>query len=44
MNAEQPEPSPSQASVLQTLSVSNIEEGRGHNVKRAQELQQKLAQ
>ena len=41
---EQPEPSSSQASTLQTLSLSNIEEGMGHNVKRAQELQQKLAQ
>ena len=39
-----PEPSPSQANALQTLLVSNIEEGMGHNVRRTQELQQKLPQ
>ena len=42
MNPEQPAPSLSQA--LQTLSLSNIEEGMGNNVQRAQELQWELAQ
>ena len=41
MNPEQLVPSPSPAS---TLSLSNIEEGMGHNAERAQELQQQLAQ
>ena len=44
MNSEQLEPSLSQASALQILSLSNIEEGMGHIVERAQELQQGLAQ
>ena len=44
MNPEEPEPSPSQASALQALSLSNIEGGMGHNVNRVQELQQELAQ
>ena len=44
MNPEQPKLSSSQASALQTLTMSKIEEGMGHNVKRAQELQQELAQ
>ena len=44
MNPEQPEPSPSQASALQTLSQSNTEEVMGNNGKRAQGLQQELAQ
>ena len=44
MNPEQPEPCPSQASAPQTLLVSDIEEGMGHNVKRVQELQQELVQ
>ena len=39
MDPEQPEPSPCQASALQVLSLSGIEEGMGHNVKRAQEFQ-----
>ena len=36
MNPEQPECSPSQASALQALSLCDIEEGMGHNVKRSQ--------
>ena len=36
--------SPSQASALQVLSLSDTEEGIGHNVERAQELQQQLGQ
>ena len=44
MNPEQPEPSLYQASALQALSLSDIEEGLGHNVKRTQELQLELAQ
>ena len=44
MNPEQPEPCPSQASALQALSLSDIELGIGHNVERAQELQQELVQ
>ena len=43
MNPEQPEPSPFQASALQALSLSDIEEGMGHNVERDQELQQEIA-
>ena len=35
--------SPKQSSALQALALSNIEEGMGHNVKRAQGLQE-LAQ
>ena len=41
MNPEQLEPSPSPASAL---SLSNIKEGMGHNVERAQELQQQIDQ
>ena len=44
MNPDQPEPCPSKASVLQALSLSDIKEGMGHNVERAQELKQELAQ
>ena len=44
MNPKQAKSSPSQARALQTLSLSNIEEGMGHNVKRFQELQQELPQ
>ena len=44
MSPQQLEPSPSQANALQTLSLSNIKEGIGHNVERAQELQQELTQ
>ena len=35
MNPEKPEPCPSQATPLQALSLSNIAEGMGHNIKRA---------
>ena len=41
MNPEQLEPSPSPAIAL---SLSNIKEGMGHNIERAQELQQQLVQ
>ena len=41
MNPEQLEPSSSPAS---SLTLSNIEEGMGHNAERAQELQEELAQ
>ena len=41
MNPKQLEPSPSIASAL---SLSNIKESMGHNVKRAQELQLELVQ
>ena len=41
MNPEQLEPSSSPASAL---ALSNIEEGMGHNIERAQELQGELAQ
>ena len=41
MKPEQLEPSSSSAS---TLALSNIEEGMGHHVERAQELQGELAQ
>ena len=44
MSPEQLEPSPSKASALQTLSLSIIKEGMGHNVERVKELQQELAQ
>ena len=40
MNPEQLEPSSSPASAL---ALSNIEEGMGHNVERAKELQEELA-
>ena len=41
MNPEQLEPSSSPASAL---TLSNIEEGMGHNAERVQELQEELAQ
>ena len=41
MNLEQLEPSSSPASAL---ALSNIKEGMGHNVERAQQLQEELAQ
>ena len=44
MNPESTEMSPEQASALQALALSNIEEGMGHNVTRAQGLQEELAQ
>ena len=44
MNPEQAKPCPSQTSALQVLSLSDIEEGMEHNLKRAQELQQDLTQ
>ena len=44
MDPDQPGPSPFQASALQTLSFSNIEEAIRHNIERAQELLQDLAQ
>ena len=40
MNPESTELSPEQSSVLQALALSNIEEGMGHNVTRAQGLQE----
>ena len=36
--------SPKQTSAIQALALSNIEEGIGQNVARAQELEQELAQ
>ena len=39
-----PEPCPFQASALQALSLSDIKEGIGWNVKQAEDLQQELAQ
>ena len=44
MNPESAELSPEQSSALQTLALSNIWEGMGHNVTRAQGLQEELAQ
>ena len=44
MNPEGAELRPKQSSVLQALAISNIEEVMGHNVTRAQELQEVLAQ
>ena len=44
MNPESTELSPEQSSALQALALSNIEEGMGHNVTRAQGLQEELAQ
>ena len=41
MNSEQGEPSFSPPS---TLALSNMEEGMGHNVERAQALQEELVQ
>ena len=44
MNPENAELSPKQLSALQALALSDIEEGMGHNVTRAQGLQEELAQ
>ena len=44
MNPEREDMSPKQSSALQALALSNIEEGMGHNVTRAQGLQEELAQ
>ena len=44
MNLEKAELSPEQSSALQALALSYIKEGRGHNVTRAQGLQDELAQ
>ena len=44
MNPESTDLSPKQSSALQVLALSNIEEGMGHNVTRAQGLQEELAQ
>ena len=44
MSPEQPKPSPSQASALQALSVSEIKEGIGWNMEKTQDLQQELGQ
>ena len=44
MNPESAELSPKQSSTLQALALSNIEEGMGHNVTRAQGMQEELAQ
>ena len=44
MNPENTEASPKLNSALQALALSNIEEGMGHNVTRAQGLQEELAQ
>ena len=44
MNHNSAELSPKQSSVLQALALSNIEERMGHNITRAQGLQEELAQ
>ena len=44
MNPESAELSPTHSSALQALVLNNIEEGMGHNVTRAQGLQEELAQ
>ena len=44
MNPENAEMSPEHSSALQALALSNIEEGMGQNVTRAQGLQEELAQ
>ena len=44
MNSEKAELSPEMNSALQALALSNIEEGMGNNVTRAQGLQEELAQ
>ena len=44
MNPENAELSPKMNSALQVLALSDIEEGMGHNVTRAQGLQEELAQ
>ena len=44
MNPENAEISPDHSSALQALALSNIKEGMGQNVTRAQGLQEELAQ
>ena len=44
MNTEKAELSPEMNSALQALALSDIKEGMGHNVTRAQGLQEELAQ
>ena len=44
MNPESTELSPKQSSALQALALGNIEEGMGHNITRAQGLQEELTQ
>ena len=44
MNPENAEMSPKHSSALQALALSNIKEGMGHNLTRAQGLQKELAQ
>ena len=44
MNPSNMEISPEQSSAMQALALSNIEEGMGQNVTRAQGLQEELAQ
>ena len=44
MNPENAQMSPEHSSALQALALSNIEEGMGQNVTRAQGLQEELAQ
>ena len=44
MNPENAEMSPKHSSALQALALSNIEEGMGHNLTRAQGLEEELAQ
>ena len=44
MNPESTELSPKQSSALQALVLSNIDEGMGHNITRAQGLQEELTQ
>ena len=44
MNPENAKMSPKHSSALQALALSNIKEGMGHNVTRAQGLQEELAQ
>ena len=44
MNPESAELSPKQSSTLQALALSTIKEGMGHNVTRAQGLQEELTQ
>ena len=44
MNPQNAEMSPKHSSALQALALSNIEEGIGQNVTRAQVLQEELAQ
>ena len=44
MNPKNAERSPEHSSALQALALSNIEEGMGQNVTKAQRLQEELAQ